>query len=295
MSPGYDNATPPDFTRLADDSCLFCHNGYPAGASLAEGIDCQRCHGPGSRHVDLASRGGAQKPEIRAAIVNPGRLTPELQMDTCMQCHLETTSAELPGMIRRFDREPYSFRPGEPLGAYMVHFDQPSGYRDKFEIVNQAYRLRQSLCFQKSGGRLTCVTCHDPHDAPRGEKAVAWYRAKCIGCHTSVKAANHPAMQAADCASCHMPRRRTMDAVHVVMADHLIQRKAPRDPDGALAERTLSYRGSLVVYYPELLPQTERDLYLGVALITGSADRRRGIELLERAVQSDAPAKAIAV
>ncbi len=99
MSPGYDNATPSDFTRLVDDGCLFCHNGYPP----APGIDCQRCHGPGSRHVDLAGGGKAQKPEIRAAIVNPARLNPERQMEVCMQCHLETTSAELPGMIRRFD------------------------------------------------------------------------------------------------------------------------------------------------------------------------------------------------
>src|SRR4029079_17942432 len=128
MSPGYDNSTPADFTRLADESCLFCHNGYPAADnSLAEGIDCQRCHGPGSRHADLASGGKAQQPEVRAAIVNPARLNSKLQMDICMQCHLETTSAELPGMIRRFDRQPFSFRPGAPLGAYMVHFDQPSG------------------------------------------------------------------------------------------------------------------------------------------------------------------------
>src|SRR5213592_1368448 len=77
MSPGYDNATPSDFTRLADDSCLFCHNGYPSGASLAAGIDCQRCHGPGSQHVDLAAGGRAQKPEIRDAIVNPARLSPD--------------------------------------------------------------------------------------------------------------------------------------------------------------------------------------------------------------------------
>ena len=41
-------------------------------------------------------------------------------MDVCMQCHLETTSVELPQMIRRFDRSIFSFRPGEPLGSYIV-------------------------------------------------------------------------------------------------------------------------------------------------------------------------------
>jgi predicted CXXCH cytochrome family protein len=299
MSPGYDNPTPPDFTRLADESCLFCHNGYPAaGAALAEGIDCQRCHGPGSRHVQLASGGNAPKQEIRSAIVNPTRLSPELQMDVCMQCHLETTSAELPGMIRRFEREPYSFRPGEKLGAYMVHFDQPAaaGRQGKFEIVSQAYRLRQSMCFRKSQGRLTCVSCHDPHHAPRGEAAVAQYRSRCLACHASVAGANHANAGEADCVSCHMPRRRTEDAVHVVMTDHLISRSPPvHDVDKLLAERNESYRGPLVVYYPEDLADKERALYLGVASITGSADRRGGISLLEHTVQSGIPAKAMAV
>jgi tetratricopeptide (TPR) repeat protein len=300
MSPGFDNATPPDFTRVADESCLFCHNGYPsANGALAEGIDCQRCHGPGSRHVELASGGKVERGEIQAAIVNPARLSAELQMDVCMQCHLETTSAELPQMIRRFEREPFSFRPGKPLGDYMVHFDKApgSGDGDRFEIVNQAYRLRQSACFLKSGGKLTCTTCHDPHNVPRGTAAVLNYRAKCLTCHAQVGAANHPDVRSADCASCHMLRRRPEDAVHVVMTDHLIRRRPPaRDPGKPLAEGSSTYRGPLAVYYPTNLSEGDRNLYLGVALVTGSADRRLGIGMLEKALQQrDEPAKAIAV
>src|SRR5690348_14717162 len=37
LSPGFDTPAPPDFTRRADDSCLFCHNAYPkSGGALAE-------------------------------------------------------------------------------------------------------------------------------------------------------------------------------------------------------------------------------------------------------------------
>ena len=299
MSPGYDNPAPADFTRLVDESCVFCHNGYPAAdGTPAAGIDCQRCHGPASRHVELASSGRVSKTEIQAAIVNPKRLSPDLQMDVCMQCHLETTSAKLPGMIRRFNRDPFSYRPGEPLGAYMVYFDHPAaaGRQDKFEIVNQAYRLRQSMCFQKSQGRLTCTTCHNPHNAVRGSSAVQEYRAKCVECHASVAVAGHPTSDRADCASCHMPRRRTEDAVHVIMTDHLIARK-PTFPDAAkpIVEHEPGYRGPLIVYYPERLSEKERGVYLGMALIDGSADRRGGIALLERHAASGDSGRAMAV
>lgn len=295
MSPGYDHATPPDFTRLIDDSCLFCHNSYPSSSGdLAQGIDCQRCHGPGSLHVQIASSGGRDSSSIRAAVVNPKRLTPELQMDICMQCHLETTSAELPQMVRRFDRAPFSFRPGEPLGAYMVHFDHPAGsHEDKFEIVNQAYRLRQSACFRESGGQMTCSSCHNPHHVPRGVDAVSHYRNKCVDCHKTVALNDHPDLRTADCTPCHMPSRRAEDAVHVVMTDHLIQRNRPAaDLTRPLKEHASAYRGDLAIYHPRDLSPADRDQYLGVALVSGGADRQRGIGLLER---TGAHPKALAV
>jgi hypothetical protein len=95
-------------------------------------------------------------------------------MDVCQQCHLESTSDELPQAVRAFGRAVYSFRPGEPLGDYLIHFDHApgTGHDDKFEINSSAYRLRQSPCFQKSAGRLTCTSCHNPHRTPPGAEAV---------------------------------------------------------------------------------------------------------------------------
>jgi hypothetical protein len=144
---------------------MFCQNRYPEidaraaewetgtvyPSRLPEGIDCQRCHGPGKPHVD-ASRQGYAAQRVRAAILNPARLSPERRMEVCMQCHLEATSSPLPAALMRFGRSVFSYRPGEALGDFLLYFDHApgGGYDDKFEIVSAAYRFRKSACFQRS-------------------------------------------------------------------------------------------------------------------------------------------------
>ncbi len=59
-----------------------------------------------------------------------------------MQCHLETTSLKLPANLLRFGRGVFSFRPGEPLEDYLLHFDRApgSGFEPRFEF-GAAYRF----------------------------------------------------------------------------------------------------------------------------------------------------------
>ena len=73
-------------------------------APLPEGIDCQRCHGPGQAHVEAVKSG--DKKAIVLAIVNPARLDRDRQLEACMQCHLESTSSPLPFRIQRYEQPP---------------------------------------------------------------------------------------------------------------------------------------------------------------------------------------------
>lgn len=261
MAPGYDRADHDGVTRRVRNECMFCHNAYPAMSAeplsywraqnfppqLPEGLGCQRCHGPGAKHVQTKSR---------ADIVNPARLSTKLRNDICYECHMQPTVI-LPA-LRRFGRDIYSFRPGEPLDQYSVRVDideaeMPRG--ERFEINHHPYRLEQSRCFKESEGRLSCLTCHDPHVKITD---AAHFRKACLSCHAQAHRASE------DCTSCHMPKRRTQDVVHVVMTDHFIRRM----PGGA----------ELLAKRDEREPNIDRvetndELYSTVALVraTGGA------------------------
>jgi predicted CXXCH cytochrome family protein len=333
MSPGYDRPAHLDFRRAIDAGCMSCHNGYPpslAGAqpssgatsppipfeddregprfgTLANGIDCQRCHGPGQKHIDAIARNDVEA--ARRAIVNPSTLDRNRQLETCLQCHLESTSSPLPFQIRRYEHAPFSYVPGQPLGDYFTHFDHApgSGRDDKFEINSAGYRLRKSACFQQS--EMTCVTCHDPHDAPRGGEAVKRYVAICQSCHTEAHATEpaspkrsergpaSPKRSEGGCVDCHMPKRRAEDAVHVVMTDHFIQRTRPaRDLIAARteAQSPAAYRGDVVPYYPPGLPsslENENELYLAVAQVQDGSNLTAGIPRLQQAIERHRPVR----
>ena len=239
MAPGYDQANHDGFSRQISRECMFCHNAYPefepgketflASAifpkKLPHGIGCQRCHGPGEAHVKAAEK-DPQSTEVFSTIVNSSKLPAQQRDDVCNQCHLQPTSSKT-SFLRHFDREAYSFRPGEKLSDFQSYAELADAKdTDLFEVNHHSYRMSQSKCFTESDGALNCISCHDPHKVVPKQQRASFYRKNCFQCHGNddcmdVERGRKPE---ANCIECHMPTRRTEDVISVTMTDHKIVR-----------------------------------------------------------------------
>jgi hypothetical protein len=239
MAPAYGAVREAPMNLPVLPSCMDCHvsgirppiegseNRYAMPLFLYAGVTCERCHGPGENHA----KGGA--------IVNPVKLSPERRDQVCMQCHLEGNAA-----IERPGKHLYQYRPGDDLSDYVRYYVLTDSEKPGLRAASQFEELAQSMCKKKSGDRMSCTGCHDPHRTISSDERVAFYRSKCLACHGAQFGEKHHGNQP-DCTQCHMPAASSSDIAHTAVTDHRILRKPSF---GAKLENTAS--SSL----PQLLP-----------------------------------------
>jgi len=217
VSPGYQSMALIDFDRPMEETCLFCHSGNARfadadGGRVAEphlsAITCERCHGTTEAHVKSPSRKN---------IINPARLTGPARDSVCEQCHLEGATRTLNPGKRWSD-----FQAGEPTEHTFATYLLSGTNAQDVIAVSHAEQLAESMCALKSGGKLWCGNCHDPHGAVQDRPAQV--RAICRSCHAQLSEAAHPA-KPSECTSCHMPRREMTDIAHAAITDHRILRR----------------------------------------------------------------------
>ena len=146
--------------------CFECHStGGLKNIEPAEtGVRCEACHGPGAAH---AASGG------KAEIANPKRLSASDLNRFCGRCH-------------------------RPPASDPARID----WNFAWNVRHQPVYLSQSACFVKSRGKLSCLTCHSPHEPL--EMRVENYDLRCNACHSLGQRSTACAPR--NCAGCHMPR-----------------------------------------------------------------------------------------
>jgi hypothetical protein len=241
LSPGFREPPSKEWLsagRPVKPDCLFCHTNHaepvegtinryrePVFDGLA--IGCERCHGPGEKHVVARRNKEPIEGPIDYTIVNPGNLDLALREAVCEQCHL-------PGEVRvvRHGRGVYDFRPGLPLEDFLTVFVRAAeGGRDD-RAVNHVEQMHVSRCFRAStaDNKLGCVSCHDPHvHVIEPVERIRHYRESCLACHREhgCKEPHEERLKTSpqdSCIDCHMPRQSLGNIPHTAATDHRIVR-----------------------------------------------------------------------
>jgi tetratricopeptide (TPR) repeat protein len=256
LPPGFENGFNSRFSRKIELECMSCHNGYPKIVMGSEnkydfipnGIDCERCHGPGSEHVRQKQLGNLidTSKAIDYSIVNPAKLPVALQLDICQRCHIQGNAVLNEG--KTF----FDFRPAMQLSEVMnVFMPVFKGDEDSHIMASHVERLKMSKCFintvakaqQDSKNKLkpykdamTCVTCHNPHVSVKVTNSDVFNNA-CRNCHNVNSTSNiqHSTLLCSEsiekrkaindnCVTCHMPKNGTIDIPHVTTTDHYIRK-----------------------------------------------------------------------
>ncbi len=175
--------------------CFSCHTTITSASGrdrldlgeIIPNVSCERCHGPARNHVADA-RAGRSKLSMPFGLDN---WTADSQMSLCGQCH----------------RHPWKAPPGRitPEDPALARF-QPVG-------------LMMSRCYQKSGGMLSCVNCHDPHSRASSDRIS--YEPACLKCHQSAPQATCPKSPRSGCIDCHMPK--VDSGQRILFSDHWIR------------------------------------------------------------------------
>ncbi|HWZ44958.1 MAG TPA: cytochrome c3 family protein [Candidatus Saccharimonadales bacterium] len=264
---------PPDnMQRPTGPTCDGCHSvDYDIrNHEVAEwNVGCEKCHGPGSEHVERPSR---------ANILNPTRLDHVQANDTCIQCHSQGQPLTNPIEGRYYDW-PVGYRVGENLRDFwkleehtlgettFTHYPDGSGHKNRM----QGNDFVQSSMYKHG---VTCFSCHDVHGTDNYAQLRKPADQLCMDCHSpmslngprtgTIEEHTHHKEGSAgsSCVACHMPKIAT-EVANVKVRSHTFQfvtpamtdkYKIPNSCTSCHADKTTAWAAAALRRWPERSP-----------------------------------------
>jgi hypothetical protein len=198
-------------------------------------INCESCHGPSKRHVELAQDSLLETPEGIALEVLESR-DKDQSLAVCFRCHA------LKGVLQP------GYLPGTPLEQYYTLRAWLVGENPYFPDGRmRTFGYQQNHVYSDCylNGSMTCVDCHDPHTQ---EYRDIWGRSledrfddgQCTDCHASKaeRPEEHtfhdPGTEGSKCVDCHMPYLQQPKVGHQIRyarSDHTIPIPRPGGDD----------------------------------------------------------------
>jgi predicted CXXCH cytochrome family protein len=179
-------------------------------------VGCEKCHGPGSEHVERPTRGN---------ILNPAHMDYVQASDTCIQCHSQGRPLTSP-----IEGKYYDWPVGYHVGLRLQDFWQLEGhtlgettfthYPDGTAHKNrmQGNDFVQSVMYRRG---VTCFGCHDVHGTENYAQLRKPGDQLCLDCHgplslngprtgTIEEHTHHKkGSPGSSCIACHMPKIET--------------------------------------------------------------------------------------
>jgi predicted CXXCH cytochrome family protein len=179
-------------TFVGDKACVDCHANinrvFPASpharlrmenGGVAGQFGCEACHGPASKHIALAGRGGLDK-----FIINPGK-----DPQACFKCHLETQAEfHMPQHHPVLEGKMNCVQCHDPHGMDIM---KPSGglaMARLNESCAQCHREQtKPVIFEHPALREGCTSCHNPHGSINAKMLTVRDSNLCLRCHNQVQ------------------------------------------------------------------------------------------------------------
>lgn len=180
------------------------------------GIQCEACHGAGSKHIQTQSADDISR-------VATGRLTADLVKDdmgfglaiSCSECHSKKTNRHYPDFVSEHNQD----FGGDSIGGRTIP------YFDGGRVAGDAMLGLDANTGERTGKKhaMACHTCHNPHrskaneDQPGHEDALI---KTCLDCHGEKEFSQGLEVHQyeAKCTSCHMPKSQHFFRINLEFA-----------------------------------------------------------------------------
>jgi predicted CXXCH cytochrome family protein len=155
-----------------DEKCAACHTTNFDSATntwLEEGVGCESCHGPGSRHGDFSAPNG---------MIRFSKITPVEEGMICSSCHLQG------GYSLHSDRRfPEKYKPGDDLFRhYRFPWETLSGVTSPTDPIDVHQKVLMKLELDGKSD-LRCTSCHDVHQGSNEKHQKLPKQEFCLQCH----------------------------------------------------------------------------------------------------------------
>ncbi len=200
-------------------------------------VNCEACHGPGSKHIEWAELPELGRPEYvdnYGLLVNTADLTPRQEVELCARCHSRRLL---------FDDDDHSY--GNMFDHMLPDLLTAEHYYPDGQILDEVYVYGSFVQSKMYDNEVRCSDCHDSHSV----KLVKDGNEVCLQCHRAAVYDSYEhhfhkqkgeegesikngyagkdieVGEGAECVKCHMPGRYYM--VNDYRPDHSIRIPRP--------------------------------------------------------------------